>query len=91
MPTPKYHRQLPLAFTTPSLTFQQAGLPLLHIFVSTPSSSDHSSLLSLLKPLAEKYKKQTELRHYRYHKNGFFAKVLNLAIDKFPAFVTEDT
>jgi hypothetical protein len=55
MPAPKYHRHLPHAFTTPSLTFRQAGLPLLHIFVSTPSSSDYSSLLSLLKPIAEKY------------------------------------
>ncbi|KAH8773104.1 hypothetical protein F5882DRAFT_173206 [Hyaloscypha sp. PMI_1271] len=34
----------------------EARLPLLHIFVSTPSSSNHSSLLSLLKPIAEKYK-----------------------------------
>jgi hypothetical protein len=91
MPTPKYHCHLPLEFRTPSLTLQQAGLPLLHIFVSTPSSSDHPSLLSLLKPIAEKYKRKLNFATIDATKYRFFAKALNLATDKFPAFVIEDT
>jgi hypothetical protein len=91
MPTPKYHRPLPLVFRTPSLTPQQAGLPLLHLFISTPSGSDHSSLLSLLKPIAERYKNALNFATIDASKYGFFAKALNLATDKFPAFVIEDT
>jgi len=71
--------------------YTEAGLPLLHIFVSTPSSSDHSSLLSLLKPIAEKHKSKLNFATIDATKYGFFTKALNLATDKFPAFVIEDT
>ncbi|PMD60594.1 uncharacterized protein K444DRAFT_527855 [Hyaloscypha bicolor E] len=53
--------------------------------------SDHSSLLSLLKPIAEKHKSKLNFATIDATKYRFFAKALNLATDKFPAFVIEDT
>jgi Thioredoxin-like domain len=69
----------------------QSGLPLLHVFISAPSTSEHASLLSLLKPIAEKYKSKLNVATIDATKYGFFAKALNLVADKFPAFVIEDT
>ncbi|KIM96884.1 hypothetical protein OIDMADRAFT_148084 [Oidiodendron maius Zn] len=70
--------------------YTESGLPLLHIFTSSPSD-DHTSLLSLLRPVAEKYKGKLNFATIDARQYGFFAKALNLVSNKFPAFVIEDT
>ncbi|KAE9382046.1 hypothetical protein N431DRAFT_506792 [Stipitochalara longipes BDJ] len=71
--------------------YTESRLPLLHIFISSTSNPEHTNLLALLKPIAEKHKGKLNVATIDAIKYGFFAKALNLVPDKYPAFVIEDT
>ncbi|KAN0121925.1 Thioredoxin-like domain containing protein [Hyaloscypha variabilis] len=71
--------------------YTETRLPLLHVFISSPSNPSHATLLSLLQPIASKHTGRLNVATIDANKYAFFAKALNLAPDKFPAFVIEDT
>jgi len=91
MPTPKYFPSPPSLHRHHTNLSPQTHLPLLHIFISSPSNPSHATLLSLLQPIASKHKGKLNVATIDANKYAFFAKALNLAPDKFPAFVIEDT
>jgi protein disulfide-isomerase A1 len=88
-----YTEVLPLSpqISTPLTLSPQTRLPLLHVFISSPSNPSHATLLSLLQPIASKHTGRLNVATIDANKYAFFAKALNLAPDKFPAFVIEDT
>jgi protein disulfide-isomerase A1 len=70
------------------LIFKQEGTPLAHIF--TREQEESLMLAKRLKEIAEKYKGKLNFATIDATEYGFFASVLGLIPDKFPAFVIED-
>jgi protein disulfide-isomerase A1 len=70
------------------LISKQEGTPLAHIFARGQTES--LMLAKRLKHIAEKYKGKLNFATIDATEYGFFASVLGLIPDKFPAFVIED-
>ncbi|KZW04242.1 protein disulfide isomerase [Exidia glandulosa HHB12029] len=70
-------------------TYANSGLPLAYLFVE-PSDPKHAEYVDALKPSALKYKGKLNFVYIDAVKFADHGKALNLAGDKWPAFVIQD-
>ncbi|EJD53585.1 protein disulfide isomerase [Auricularia subglabra TFB-10046 SS5] len=69
--------------------YAQAGLPLAYLFIE-PSDAKHAEYVEALRPVAKKHKGKINFVYIDAVKFADHAKALNLAGDKWPAFVIQD-
>lgn len=70
-------------------SYANSGLPLAYLFLE-PHDAKHAEYIEALKPAAQKYKGKLNFVYIDAVKFADHAKALNLAGDKWPAFVIQD-